>query len=382
MLVACILCYVIIARCLESQYPRAKTAGFRLTVNGVQRIKTLRVTVVGAILVGLVSGAVLALTRTAAPFLHKVGRSAAYASQSRSAAAAAPRSAAWPYVRFSLVRNVLPQGLVGVSLSIHGNGIFAAGGYTGLQSVSDVRQVFPRQRLLAHLTIPTHDAASSWIGSNLYVFGGGQAVSYNTIVEIQPPRAAAVDRLPMALSDAGMAPYAGGALLIGGHNGSTFSSEAFLYTRRDAVLHAKALFRLPIGLRYAGVAPLGKRLWIAGGRTAGGMSRDIYYLAPGFKRAEAVGRLPIAIDKAAAWAVPGYVLIAGGQTLQGVPQKNVYAFNVLTHKIRVVGTLPTPLTDMGYASDGRGAYLVGGATAANLSSLSRNLIVIYTTWFR
>ncbi|MHB1685117.1 MAG: hypothetical protein ACYCYO_20305, partial [Bacilli bacterium] len=60
----------------------------------------------------------------------------------------------------------------------------------------------------------------------------------------------------------------------------------------------------------------------------------------------------------------------------------VYAFNVLTRKIRLVGTLPTPLTDMGYASNRQGAYLVGGAITTDLSVLSRNLIVIYTTWFR
>ena len=290
--------------------------------------------------------------------------------------------AAWPYVRFAIVHNALPQGLVGVSLSIGRKGIFATGGYNGLQSVSDVQQVFPKQRLFARLTVPTHDAASGWIGSNLYVFGGGQAVSYNTIVQIEPPLSAVVDRLPTALSDAGMVPYAGGALLIGGHNGGTFSKEALLYTHQGSALRAKVLFRLPIGLRYAGIASTGKRLWIAGGRTASGMSREIYYFAPGLARAEAVGRLPIAIDKAAAWAVPGYVLIAGGQTLQGAPQKNVYAFNVLTRKIRIVGTLPTPLADMGYASNGQGAYVVGGATAPNLSALSRNLIVIYTTWFR
>ncbi|MHB1682331.1 MAG: Kelch repeat-containing protein [Bacilli bacterium] len=295
--------------------------------------------------------------------------------------------AAWPYVRFAIVHNALPQGLVGVSLSIGRKGVFAAGGYNGLQSVSDVRQVFPKQRLFAHLTVPTHDAASGWIGSNLYVFGGGQAISYNTIVQIQPPLAAVVDRLPAALSDSGMVPYAGGALLIGGHNGNTFSKEALLYTRngpvqQGSVLRSQVLFRLPTGLRYAGMAPLGKRLWIVGGRTAAGMSREIYYFAPGLAQAKAVGRLPVAIDKAAVWAVPGYVLIAGGQTLQGTPQKNVYAFNVLTSQIRVVGTLPTPLADMGYASNRQGAYLVGGATAANLSTLSRNLIVIYTTWFR
>ena len=289
-------------------------------------------------------------------------------------------AAAWPYVRFIVVRNVLPQGLVGVSLSIGGRkGIFAAGGYNGLQSVSDVRQVFPKQRLFAHLTVPTHDAASGWIGSDLYVFGGGQALSYSTIVRVQPSLSMVVDRLPTALSDAGMVPYAGGALLVGGHNGNIFSKEALLYTHQGPVLRARALFRLPAGLRYAGIASMGKRLWIAGGRTAVGMSRDIYYFAPGLTEARAVGRLPVAIDKAAAWAVPGYVLIAGGQTLQGAPQKNVYAFNILTRKIRVVGTLPTPLADMGYASNGQGAYMVGGATAANLSALSRNLVVIYTT---
>ncbi|MHB1628748.1 MAG: Kelch repeat-containing protein [Bacilli bacterium] len=292
-------------------------------------------------------------------------------------------AAAWPYVRFAVVRNVLPQGLVGVSLSIGGRkGIFAAGGYNGLQSVSDVREVFPQQRLFARLTVPTHDAASCWIGSNLYVFGGGQALSYNTIVRIQPSLATVVDHLPTALSDAGMVPYAGGALLVGGHNGNTFSKEALLYTHQGPVLRARVLFRLPTGLRYAGLASMGKRLWIAGGRTAAGMSREIYYFAPGLAEARAVGRLPVAIDKAAAWAVPGYVLIAGGQTLQGVPQKNVYAFNMVTRQVRVVGTLPTPLADMGYVSNSRGTYLVGGATAANLSTLSRNLVVIYTTWFR
>ncbi|MHB1685717.1 MAG: Kelch repeat-containing protein, partial [Bacilli bacterium] len=321
-------------------------------------MKTRRVTAVVAIVIALFVVTVSVLVRMETVTSRKAGNSAVDAS---GVGSGVRTMAAWPHVRFAIVHNALPQGLVGVSLSIGRKGVFATGGYNGLQSVSDVRQVFPKQRLFAHLMIPTHDAASGWIGSNLYVFGGGQALSYNAIVRIQPSLAMVVDRLPTALSDAGMVPYAGGALLIGGHNGNTFSKEALLYTHQGPVLRAKVLFRLPIGLRYAGMAPLGKRLWIVGGRTAAGMSRNIYYYAPGFARARMVGRLPVAIDKAAAWAVPGYVLIAGGQTLQGAPQKNVYAFNVLTRKIRLVGTLPTPLTDMGYASNRQGAYLVGGA---------------------
>ncbi len=344
---------------------------------GVWRIRISRAAVPGTIAAVLFAVTTFFLLRAESALPHKI-ESAADASRDR----AVQVVAAWPYVRFKVVHSVLPQGLVGVSLSLHHNGVFASGGYNGLQSVSDVRQVFPRQRLLAHLPAPTHDAASGWIGPALYVFGGGQATSYNTIVQIQPPRTAVVGQLPSALSDAGMVPYADGVLLIGGHNGNTFSTETFLYTRKVSTLRAKGLFRLPVGLRYAGVALLGDRLWITGGRTATGMSREIYYVAPGSKQAQAVGRLPLAIDKAAAWAVPGYVLIAGGQTLQGVPQRKIYAFNTLTRQIRVVGILPTPLADMGYAAGSRGVYLVGGATAANLSALSRNLIVIYTTWFR
>ena len=375
-----IVCYVIKTRCRESASPTGEDGGvFLAWINEVRRIKLLRVTAVGFFSIALVTGAILLLVHRGSGFPGTAGDSAARAPQSRGTAAKNP---AWPYVRFSVVHNVLPQGLVGVSLSIHNGGLFAAGGYSGVQSVTDVRQVFPRQRLLAQLTIPTHDAASSWIGANLYLFGGGQATSYDTIVQVKPPGAAVVGQLAMPLSDAGMTPYAGGALLIGGHNGNAFADGAVLYTRAGPALRAKALFRLPVGLRYAGVAVSGKQLWILGGRTRSGMSREIYHYAPGFKRAEAVGRLPIAIDKAAAWAVPGYVLIAGGQTLAGVPQKTVYAFNELTRQVRVVGSLPSPMADMGYASDARGTYLVGGATAANLAELSRNLMVIYTTWFR
>ncbi len=348
-------------------------------MNEVRRIKLLRVTAVGFFSIALVTGAILLFAHRGSVFPGTAGASAARAPQPRGSLAKNP---AWPYVRFSVVRNVLPQGLVGVSLSIHNGRLYAVGGYSGVQSVTDVRQVFPRQTLLAHLTIPTHDAASSWIGTNLYLFGGGQATSYDTIVQVKPPGAAVVGQLPMPLSDAGMAPYAGGALLIGGHNGNAFADRAVLYSRAGAALRARALFRLPVGLRYAGVAMSGKQLWILGGRTKNGMSREIFQYTPGAGQAKGVGRLPIAIDKAAAWAVPGYVLVAGGQTLAGVPQKNVYAFNELTKQVRVVGKLPSPLADMGYASDGRGTYLVGGATAANLAALSRNLMVIYTTWFR
>lgn len=355
------------------------------TAGGIS-IKTRRTTAAAAALV-LLAAAAFTVSRAATHKASDPGPDVAHGT-SLQAADAPDREAriqtvrAWPYVRFDVIQRALPQGLVGLSLSIDRGRVFAAGGYNGLQSVRGVRQLFPQRRLLARLTVPTHDAASAWIGSNLYVFGGGQAASTDRIVRIRPSQAAVVDRLQTPLSDAGMVPYANGGLLIGGHNGGAFSLEGLLYTARGPALHAKRLFRLPVGLRYAAVAPLGNRLWIAGGRTANGMSRTIYYYGPGLTQAEAVGRLPAAIDKAAAWAVPGFVLIAGGQTLQGAPQKDIYAFNVDTKKVRVVGTLPTPLTDMGYASSGRGTYLAGGATAANLSKMSRDLIVVYTTWFR
>ncbi|MCL6634135.1 MAG: hypothetical protein K6T63_16145, partial [Alicyclobacillus herbarius] len=116
----------------------------------------------------------------------------------------------------------IPAG--GLALAARADGsLFVVGGYDGNISLTGVVKVWPKHGQLAELSVPTHDAAAGFIGPDLYVFGGGQSSSYNTVWRITNGHTTLVDRLPQPLSDASCVPYtwdnAKGLVLVGGYNG-------------------------------------------------------------------------------------------------------------------------------------------------------------------
>ncbi|HXR12569.1 MAG TPA: hypothetical protein VN770_09755, partial [Gaiellaceae bacterium] len=82
----------------------------------------------------------------------------------------------------------LPQVLSKASaVALPGGKLLVLGGYTGVASTDQVLLGTPaRLRVAGHLPVPTHDAAAVLLGGRALLFGGGEAVSTDAVVAVDP----------------------------------------------------------------------------------------------------------------------------------------------------------------------------------------------------
>jgi len=282
---------------------------------------------------------------------------------------AAATAKVWPSVRIQVAGH-LPIGLLGNALAVSPSGaVYSVGGYTGVQSLQSVYQVTGSVQRTALLPVKTHDAAAGFLGADLYVFGGGQSSSYDTIVRIHGSQVSTVGHLSRPLSDAVAVPFTyhnePGLVLVGGYDGQSFNQEVRFVTLSQGRLTWTNLFALPNGVRYPAVTSVHGNLYIAGGKfSSGQLSRSVYVWSQQTPTVRLVGNLATGVEKAALFARPGFVVIAGGLNQAQNPVTNVTALNLATGKTQVVAHLPVPLADLGYAQTGHQGWLVGGIKSA------------------
>ena len=110
------------------------------------------------------------------------------------------------------------------------------------------------------------------------------------------------------------------------------------------------------------MAVLGDRAYAFGGLDSGGGSTTAVSVVRG-SSVRSAGRLPLAIhDAAAAPSGPGRLVVLGGG--QVASYAGIAAFDPATGGVRIVGRLPTPLSDLSVATVGGTTYAVGGFTGA------------------
>ena len=104
----------------------------------------------------------------------------------RAVAAARGRRPA-PAVRVARVGS-LPQPVSKLSaVALPGGRVLALGGLVGGSSSSQVLLGAPAHlRRVGRLPVPTHDAAAALVGGRVYLFGGGEAVSTDAVVRVDP----------------------------------------------------------------------------------------------------------------------------------------------------------------------------------------------------
>ena len=298
---------------------------------------------------------------------------------------ARPAVLPWPRVTVAAAGR-LPASASGAALAQDSRGgLYQVGGFDGRTFASAVYELRPAVRTYARLPVALHDAAAGFLGGRLYVFGGGQSQSLNTVSAVRAGGSSVAGHMNRPLSDAVCLPFVlhrvRGLLLIGGYDGSAFHMEVPFISASGGRLRWRAAFRLPVGLRYASVARAGSTVYIAGGlRTTGAASRAVWaWRSPGGRPAR-IARLPHGLYQASAWSVPGYLLLAGGLNGAGTPERAIYAVNVRTGRVRRVGRLPYALADMGYSANARGAWLAGGI-AGRAQAVSNAIFRVYTTWY-
>ena len=265
----------------------------------------------------------------------------------------------------------LPLGLMGLTLAANNGKVLSVGGYTGTYSVASVYELLPHAHLYSSLLERTHDAAVGFIGSNLYVFGGGQALSYNTIIQVESGHSIHVGTLPDALSDAVAVSYTlhgtPGLLVLCGYNGQAFNRVARFYWRQGQRLQSRVAFTLPVGLRYPAVAVNHSTVYISGGKTPSGLSSAVYQWN-GNQSVTSVAHLPVAVQKAAAFIDGHELILVGGYDTSGQLTNHAIAISLHNGTIHTLPPFPTPIADMGYAQVGNTGYLAGGMVPEGVSA--------------
>lgn len=248
----------------------------------------------------------------------------------------------------------LPQSISKASaVVLPGGRLMVLGGYAGGSSVDTVLAGTPqRLRVVGKLPTPTHDAAAALLGTSVYLFGGGQSVSVNSVVRIAPSGAARpAGHLEEPLSDLGAAVVGGKAYLVGGYTGVLYATAVLRYQGGG---RTTTVARLPAGTRYAGVAALDGRIVVAGGITTAGTSSSVYSVDPRSGSVRKVATLPAPEAHAGMAALGNALYLVGGRQILRIAGRSV----------TVAATLPVALSDPAVVAMGNRIVIVGGGTSA------------------
>ena len=250
----------------------------------------------------------------------------------------------------------------------YAGGVVLAGGLTPADVSSDAIVTATRAGSARVGRIPTalHDSAAVHIGSAVYLFGGGTATTQlDTILMIDPRTGAAqaAGHLPTDSSDQAAAAIGRTAYIVGGYTGGRWLDTVVAWRPGGT---ARVVARLPHTLRYAAVTAVGKRLIIAGGSLESGAASDtVYEYIPPAGHVIRLGRLPAQTTHAAAAAIGSLAFVIGGRGGSvGTPTDRIVAVDPAARRIRVVGRLDRPRSDLAAVADARGILVAGGRDAA------------------
>ena len=253
----------------------------------------------------------------------------------------------------------LPQPISKLSaVALPGGRVLVLGGLVGGSSTSQVLFGSPAHlRPVTALPVPTHDAAAALVGGRVYLFGGGEAVSTDAVVRVDPGWRTVVraGSLGEPLSDLGAATVGGSTYLVGGYTGSRYATAVLRFRPGT---QPQLVTRLPVGLRYAGVAALGSNIYVAGGLATTGATNAVYAVDPVARTVRQVATLPRPVDHAALAPLGSRLLLVGGGSRQ------VLAIDPARGSVTPVANLPQAPTDPAAVEQAGRVLVLGGGTNA------------------
>ncbi len=246
--------------------------------------------------------------------------------------------------------------------------VLLLGGLADTGSVSSILQLDPATGTVQQtgtLAVATHDAMAAALGSTVYLFGGGETVSIDTVQAYGGGRSGVIGHLPEPRSDGVAVAVSGRIYLVGGYNGRVVLHDV-LMTSDGATFVVIA--HLPVAVRYPAVTVVGTTIYVIGGDAAGGPTTTIQSVNVADGTTKVVGQLPQPIVEATAFSVGNQVFVAGGRTGSAF-RAEVDRVDVATGALTPVATLPGPLADAAAATLGNTVYLAGGESPARLDQI-------------
>ena len=131
------------------------------------------------------------------------------------------------------------------------------------------------------------------------------------------------------------------AYLAGGWTGTKYATAILKFTPPSGI---SLIGRLPVGLRSPAVALLGATLYVAGGRSAHGLSREVYAVDLATGKVTAFARLPQALERSVLVAAPAGLFVVGGKAAAGTDTRSVVRVDPVTGYATTVGTMPNALS--------------------------------------
>ena len=206
------------------------------------------------------------------------------------------------------------------------------------------------------------DAAPAPFAGGAVLLGGLTAAdtSRDDIVTVTRSGSRRVGHLPTAVHDAAAVTIGRLSYLFGGGTGPSQIDTIVRVDPRTGA--AEAIGHLPSGSSDQTGAAIGGTAYIVGGYTGTRWLDTIVAWKPGGS-ARVVAHLPSAVRYAAVTAVGDRLVIAGGSLPSGSATDAVYTFVPATGRVTRIGRLPAATTHAVAATFGAVAYVVGGRSA-------------------
>jgi hypothetical protein len=212
----------------------------------------------------------------------------------------------------------------------------------------------------AALPGPQHDAQAALLGGKVYVFGGGDTTELDHILMYDPSggQTSPTGALSVPQSDVAVAQAGGTAYVVGGFDGTHYLNTIVAWRpgSKPAVVA-----RVPEGLRYAAVTIAGSDLFVLGGVTPAGTSDAIYRFDLTTHRVRRLGTLPHPTEHGNAVTLGSMIYLVGGRGPNTTDQTAaIYAVDPATGRVRPAGRLPQPTSDAAVMTIGRAIVVAGG----------------------
>jgi YVTN family beta-propeller protein len=249
------------------------------------------------------------------------------------------------------------------SSTVTGTSTRAASAPTGKNEAS---RPLPIHRLVpvgaGTLDSAAQDAAPAPFAGGAVLLGGLTAAdtSRDDIVTVSRSGSRRVGHLPTAVHDAAAVTVGPLTYLFGGGTGPSQIDTIVKVDPRTGA--AEAIGHLPAGSSDQTGAAIGGTAYIVGGYTGTRWLDTIVAWKPG-GTARVVAHLPSAVRYSAVTAVGNSLVIAGGSLPSGSATDAVYQFTPSTRRVRRIGRLPAATTHAAAATYGSIAYVVGGRSA-------------------